>query len=478
MQQYGIYIDGAWIYENEQPSLIVTNPATGESFAKLPTVSAADVDRAIDAAYAAMPAWSKMPAKDRAAYLKAAAALMHERKDMLAELLTREQGKPLAEAKGEVSIAADYLEWNAEEAKRIYGEMIPASFTNKRLLAMRQPVGVVASITPWNFPISMITRKIGPAIAAGCTVVIKPASATPLSAVAMMQIFEEVGIPRGVVNLVAGSASMIAKQFLSNTKIRKISFTGSTEVGQTLMRGAADDVKKLSLELGGHAPVIVFDDADLNKAVDGVIASKFRNAGQTCICANRLYVQKGIYDQFVTALSAKVGQLKVGYGLEPGTEIGPLIDAEAKNRMQLQVADAIDRGGKVLTGGFALDLSGLEGNFFAPTLLANIPTDARVATEETFGPLLGVWSFETEEEVLALANNTPYGLASYFFAQNVGRIFRIAEGLEYGIVGVNDPVPTTVQAPFGGVKHSGLGREGGHQGIEEYVEWKYVSIGI
>ena len=473
--QENLYIGGQWIGNGLQ-QLDVTNPANGELVGTVPLATRTEVQQAIDSAYRAFPTWAELPARTRADLLKGVAARMLERIDELARLMTIEQGKPLAEAKGEIRISADYFEWNAEEAKRIYGETIPASTSNKRLLAIRQPVGVCAAITPWNFPSSMIARKIGPALAAGCTVIVKPASATPLSALAIAHIFDEIGVPPGVMNVLLGSSSMVADEFLASPKIRKISFTGSTEIGQQLMQRAAHDLKRVSLELGGHAPFIVLDDADIEQAIAGVIGSKFRNAGQTCICTNRLYVQRGIYDQFSQKLAERVAQLHVGNGLEPSTEVGPMIDASAVTKVEQHVNDAVQRGGRVLAGGAREHSQG--SNFYQPTLVADTPDDALVAHEETFGPLLPMWAFDSDEEVIERANNTPYGLAAYIYGRDYARLIHAYEQLQYGIIGVNDSVPTVPQAPFGGVKHSGFGREGGHQGMDEYLDWKFVSIGL
>ncbi len=477
MSEYALYVGGEWMTtENLLP---VTNPATGETIAHVSQAGVNETRLAIESASHAFVIWSAMPARERAQLLNKVADEIRVRADYLGEILTAEQGKPLREAKAEIMMSADYFEWNAEEAKRIYGQTIPASSNSKRLLAIRQPVGVVAAITPWNFPASMIARKVSPALAAGCTVVIKPASSTPLSALEMGRVFDAVGLPKGVVNIVVGPAGPIADEILSNPRVRKVSFTGSTEVGQRLMVGAAQDLKKISLELGGHAPFIVMADADLDFAVQGVIASKYRNAGQTCICANRLYVEDAIYDEFANRLAAKIRALTVGLGTDPTVDVGPMIDEGALNKVSRQVDDSVARGGVVLTGGKPLSVAGAErGWFYAPTLVANVPHDALVAREETFGPLLGMWKFSTDEEVIAWANDTPYGLAAYFYGRDMGRIVRMYEKLEYGIIGVNDPVPTVVQAPFGGVKHSGFGREGGHQGLDDYLDWKFVSIGL
>ncbi|WP_326492562.1 NAD-dependent succinate-semialdehyde dehydrogenase [Alicyclobacillus dauci] len=473
-KNYGLYVGGHKVKELPQ-WITVINPATLEPVGRIPEGNESIVNAAIDAATKAFPEWAATPAKERARLLKAAAQRMMEDIERIARILTSEQGKPLVEARGEVTIAADYLEWSGEEAKRIYGEIIPASTRRKRLQVIRQPVGVVGAITPWNFPASMVTRKIGPALAAGCTVVLKPASATPLTAAALFDIFHEVGFPPGTVNLVTGNARMIANQFLNNQAVRKVSFTGSTQVGRSLITGAAGQIKKLSLELGGHAPFLVFDDADVDKAVEGVIASKYRNAGQTCICANRLYVQSGIADVFEDKLIAAVRSLRVGNGLEPDIEVGPLIDEASRNHVVRQVEDAIARGGRVVAGGSVPSID-LPGAFYTPTLIANVPDDALLTKEETFGPLIGIRRFDTEEEALRLANDTEYGLAAYAYTKDFGRITRVSEALEYGIVGINDPVPTVVQAPFGGVKESGWGREGGWQGMDAYLETKFVSI--
>ncbi len=477
MKREQLYVGGRWI-ANGLEYLDVTNPANGEQIGHVPMATRAVVQDAIHAAYAAFPSWSALPARARADLLKGVAARMREYSDELARLMTLEQGKPLAEAKGEINISADYFEWNAEEAKRVYGETIPAATANKRLLALRQPVGVCAAITPWNFPSSMIARKIAPALAAGCTVIVKPASATPFSALAIAHIFDELGAAPGVLNILVGPSALVAEEFIASPEVRKISFTGSTEIGQSLMQQAARDLKRISLELGGHAPFLVFDDADIDQAVAGVIASKFRNAGQTCICTNRLYVQRGIYAAFADKLAQRVAQLRVGNGLDASTDIGPMIDAQALSKVERHVTDAVERGGRVLVGGTRAHSGNHAGNFYQPTLVADAPPDALVAHEETFGPLLPLWAFETEDEAIALANSTPYGLAAYLYARDYARIIRVYEGLQFGVIGVNDAVPTVAQAPFGGMKHSGFGREGGHQGMDEYLDWKFVSIGL
>ena len=474
--EYGLYINGDWVRTPQ--TITIDNPAIGSPVASVGVADDVEVRRAIEAASQSLKEWSAMPAKDRAIYLRAIADRIREENKRLADILTAEQGKPLAEAKAEVLIAADYFEWNSEEAKRVYGEMIPASTSQKRLLALRQPVGVAAAITPWNFPSSMIARKVSPALAAGCTVVIKPSSLTPLSALEMARIFDEVGLPMGVANVVVGPAEQVAEEILSNPLVRKISFTGSTEVGKNLMAKASRDLKRISLELGGHAPFIVLDDADLDQAAAGVIASKFRNAGQTCICANRLYVQAGVYREFAEKLTERVKALQVGKGTDPGVDVGPMINAAALEKVDHQVRDALKRGGCVLVGGESVAVPDANGYFYAPTLVADLSHDALLAQEETFGPLLGMWSFSTDEEAIHLANATPYGLSAYFYGRDMIRIVRMYEDLQYGIIGINDPVPTVVQAPFGGMKHSGFGREGGHQGLDEYLEWKFVSVGM
>lgn len=471
---YSLYVNGHKV-ESAENWVTVTNPATLETVGRIPEADEKLVADAIDAASRAFPAWGSTPAKDRANLLKAAAAAVMTDIDRLAHILTLEQGKPLSEARGELAMAADYLEWSGEEAKRTYGELIPASTRGKRLQVIRQPVGVVGAITPWNFPASMVTRKIAPALAAGCTVVLKPAKATPLTAAALFEIFDRVGFPPGTVNLVVGSARMIGAQFLSHRAVRKISFTGSTEVGRSLVQGAASQIKKLSLELGGHAPFLVFDDADLDEAVNGVVVSKYRNAGQTCICANRLYVQKSIAAEFEQRLAHAVSALRIGNGLEEGVEVGPMIDESSRRHVIQQLDDAVSRGARIVAGG-SIPKTGLPGTFYAPTLVTGVSDDALLSRTETFGPLIGIREFETEDEALQLANDTPYGLAAYAYTNDFGRVTRVSEGLEYGIVGINDPLPTVVQAPFGGMKESGWGREGGWQGVDAFLESKFVSV--
>ncbi|MBU6437965.1 MAG: NAD-dependent succinate-semialdehyde dehydrogenase, partial [Betaproteobacteria bacterium] len=453
----------------------VTDPATGLYLASVANLGPAHAQQAIDAAHAALPGWRSKTAKERHALLMKWFTLLVAHTDDLARIMTAEQGKPLAEAKGEVAYGASFVEWFAEEAKRVNGETLPQYDNNKRLLVIKQPIGVCAAITPWNFPIAMITRKVAPAIAAGCTVVIKPAEQTPLSALAAAELALRAGIPAGVINvLCADSANSIAigKVLCASDVVRHLSFTGSTEVGRILMQQSAPTIKKLSLELGGNAPFIAFDDCDLDSAVDGAMASKYRNAGQTCVCANRMYVQEGIYDAFVAKLAEKAKTIKVGNGFESGVNQGPLIDEQAIRKVEQHVADAVKKGATVMTGG-----KKLEGQFFEPTVLANVSTDMLVAREETFGPVAPVFKFKTEAEVIAMANATEFGLASYFFSRDIGRIFRVAEALEYGMVGINTGLISTEHVPFGGVKQSGLGREGSRHGIEEYVEMKYLCLG-
>jgi succinate-semialdehyde dehydrogenase/glutarate-semialdehyde dehydrogenase len=474
-----LYVNGEWMAAKSDKWINVENPATGQIVGKVPSADALETRFAVAAAKAAFPLWAALPAKERAGYLMAAGQKLMERREELAALLTSEQGKPLAEALGEITMSADYLFWNAEEAKRIYGETIPASASNKRLFAIRQPVGVCAAITPWNFPAMMITRKIAPALAAGCTVVVKPASYTPLTAIAIMEVFHEAGIPKGVVNLVTGSAKDISGEFMSNRAVRKISFTGSTDVGKLLMRGAADQVKKVSLELGGHAPFIIFADADLDAAVQGVMNSKFRNAGQMCVCTNRLYVERSVADEVTAKLAQAAAALKVGNGLEAGVDVGPVINRDAVDKIQAQVDDAVAKGAQVLYGGCAIgEGDRAAGTFYQPTILSHVSEDALIRTEETFGPVLPIWIFDEEQEVIQKANDSDYGLTAYFYTRDLSRAVRVSEALEFGIVGVNDVGIGAVQAPFGGLKESGFGREGGYYGVEEYLEIKYISLQI
>jgi succinate-semialdehyde dehydrogenase/glutarate-semialdehyde dehydrogenase len=473
-----MYIGGEWKEAISGQRREVRNPATGETVGSVPVCGREDVAAAIDAAHAAFRPWADLTAQERSEPLRRAFEILVERKDEIARIMTLEQGKPLAEAKGEVLFAAEFLRWYSEEAKRVYGETIPASAPHKRILVIRQPVGVVGAITPWNFPVSMLTRKIAPALAAGCTVVLKPADYTPLSAVALFRVLEEAGFPPGVVNLVTGKGSVVGAEFLENPKLGKITFTGSTEVGKRLIEGSAKYVKRVSMELGGHAPFIVFEDADLEQAVDACIASKFRNAGQTCICANRIYVQDTIMDRFAAMLAGKVKALKVGNGMEPGVDIGPLIDWEALEKVEHQVQDALSKGAKLEAGGRRYVREGLNGAFYEPTVLSHVDESMDICSVETFGPVAPLIAFRTEEEAIAKANASEYGLASYVFTRDLGRAFRVSERLEYGIVGVNDPLPSVAQAPFGGWKESGLGREGGRHGLEAFLEIKYISLGL
>ncbi len=453
----------------------VADPATGLKLADVALLGAAETEAAIAAAARAWPVWRAKTAKERAAVLMKWFALLHQHADDLARIMTAEQGKPLAEARGEVIYGASFIDWFAEEAKRLYGETIPTTDNNKRYLVIKQPIGVCAAITPWNFPIAMITRKVAPALAAGCTVVIKPAEATPLSALAVTELAQRAGMPAGVLNVVTSDAEgsiAVGKVLCASDAVRHLSFTGSTEVGRILAAQCAPTIKKLSLELGGNAPFIVFDDADLDSAVEGAMVSKYRNAGQTCVCANRFYVQSGVYDRFVDKLAAKAQTIKVGNGFEAGISQGPMIDEQAITKVESHVADALAKGAKVVVGGTR------EGErFYTPPVLSGVTSDMLCAREETFGPVAPVFRFETEDEVVALANNTEFGLASYFYSRDVGRIFRVGEALEYGMVGINTGLISTAEVPFGGVKQSGLGREGAHQGMDDYVELKYLCLG-
>ncbi|MGZ0897656.1 NADP-dependent succinate-semialdehyde dehydrogenase [Pseudomonas putida] len=467
------YINGEWLDADNGQTIKVTNPATGEVIGTVPKMGTAETRRAIEAADKALPAWRALTAKERSAKLRRWFELMIENQDDLARLMTTEQGKPLAEAKGEIAYAASFIEWFAEEAKRIYGDTIPGHQPDKRLIVIKQPIGVTAAITPWNFPAAMITRKAGPALAAGCTMVLKPASQTPYSALALVELAHRAGIPAGVLSVVTGSAGEVGGELTGNSLVRKLSFTGSTEIGRQLMEECAKDIKKVSLELGGNAPFIVFDDADLDKAVEGAIISKYRNNGQTCVCANRIYVQDGVYDAFAEKLAAAVSKLKIGNGLEEGTTTGPLIDGKAVAKVQEHIEDAVSKGAKVLSGGKLI-----EGNFFEPTILVDVPKTAAVAKEETFGPLAPLFRFKDEAEVIAMSNDTEFGLASYFYARDMSRVFRVAEALEYGMVGINTGLISNEVAPFGGIKASGLGREGSKYGIEDYLEIKYLCISV
>ena len=468
-----MFIDGEWT-GTELPTFDVINPANGEVIAAVPNGGKEEAKKAVDAAYNAFLSWSKKTAGERSALLYKWHQLIDEHKEEIGEIMTREQGKPLKEAIGEVDYANSFISWYAEEGKRIYGETIPASHENKRILVLKQPVGVVAAITPWNFPAAMITRKVAPALAAGCTVVVKPAEQTPLTAFKLAELAEKAGIPKGVLNIITGNPQEIGETWLADERVRKITFTGSTEVGKILMRGAADTVKKVSLELGGQAPFIVLDDANIEKAVAGAIASKFRNAGQTCVCANRIYVHEKIVESFTQKMAEAVQQLKMGNGLDQGVEIGPLIDENAVKKVERHIEDAVEKGGKVVIGGKKADQ--YKGFFFEPTVITNVTDEMLCMNEETFGPLAPITTFQNIEEVIQRANDTPYGLAAYVFTENISKAIQITEQLEYGIVGLNDGLPSVAQAPFGGFKQSGLGREGGHHGMEEFLETKFVSI--
>jgi succinate-semialdehyde dehydrogenase/glutarate-semialdehyde dehydrogenase len=468
------YVNGAWIDAPDGATTEVTNPANGRVLARVPALDAAGTRAAIEAAEAALPEWRSRTARERAVILRRWYELLLEHREDLARLMTAEQGKPRAEAEGEIAYAAAFLEWFAEEGRRVYGETIPAHRADTRLLVLRQPVGVVATITPWNFPAAMITRKVGPALAAGCTVVSKPAEQTPLSALALAELGERAGLPAGVFNVVTGDAREIGAELTGNPAVRKLSFTGSTEVGKILIAQCAETVKKVSMELGGNAPFIVFDDADLEAAVEGAIASKFRNTGQTCVCANRILVQDGIHDAFAARLAEEVGKLVVGDGLLGDTHQGPLIDQDALNKVEAHISDALDRGARLVTGGRR---HALGGTFFQPTVLTGMTASMCIAREETFGPVAPLFRFHSEEEAIHLANDTPFGLAAYFYTRDLRRSWRIAEALEYGIVGLNTGIISTEVAPFGGVKESGIGREGSRHGIEEYLEMKYLAIG-
>ncbi len=468
------YVAGQWSDADGGGTIAVNNPATDGVLGTVPKMGSAETRRAIDAASAAYPAWRAKTGKERAAILRRWFELMMENQDDLGVLMTAEQGKPLSEAKGEIAYAASFIEWFGEEAKRIYGDTIPSHAADKRILVLKEPIGVTAAITPWNFPAAMITRKAGAALAAGCPMVIKPASQTPFSALALAELGERAGIPAGVLSVITGSATEIGGEMTGNPVVRKLSFTGSTEIGKKLMTQCAGTMKKLSLELGGNAPFIVFDDADLEAAVEGAMASKYRNTGQTCVCANRILVQDGVYDQFAEMLGEAVAKLRVGNGLEGETEQGPLIDMAAVEKVEEHVADALGKGARLVMGGAR---HALGGTFYEPTVLADVTPAMLVSKEETFGPLAPLYRFKTDDEALAMANDTEFGLASYFYSRDIGRIWRISEGLEYGIVGINTGLISTEVAPFGGIKESGLGREGSKYGIEDYLEIKYLCVG-
>ncbi|MBU8546081.1 MULTISPECIES: NADP-dependent succinate-semialdehyde dehydrogenase [Roseomonadaceae] len=467
-------INGQWVQADSGKTIAVRNPATGEVIGQVPAMGVAETRRAIEAAQAAFAGWRAMLAKDRAAILRKLNDLMLANTDDLAAIMTAEQGKPLAEAKGEIAYAASFIEWFAEEAKRIYGDTVPQNAKGRRILVLKEPIGVFAAITPWNFPAAMITRKAGPGWAAGCTGVIRPASQTPFSALALAVLAERAGMPPGVCNIITGPATETGGELTSHPAVRKLSFTGSTEVGRKLLAQCAPTIKKTSMELGGNAPFIVFDDADLDAAVQGAMASKYRNTGQTCVCANRILVQDGVYDAFAQKLKAAVEGLKVGDGMEPGVTQGPLINADAVAKVEEHIADATAKGASILTGG---KRHARGGNFFQPTILTDVPPGAMVFREETFGPVAPLFRFKTEEEAVALANDSEFGLAAYFYARDIGRIFRVAEAIEAGIIGINEGIISTEVAPFGGVKQSGLGREGSKYGIEDYLEIKYLALG-
>ena len=467
------YIDGQWVDADDGATLAVTNPANDSVIGTVPKLGAAETARAIDAAQEAFKSWRQLPAKQRSACLKTLAQLMLDNAEDLAKLMTIEQGKPLVESRGEVAYAASFFEWFAEEGKRIYGDVIPHQQPDRRIVVIKEPIGVCAAVTPWNFPSAMITRKAGPALAAGCTIVIKPASSTPYSALALCELAERAGIPAGVVNVVTGASSEIGQELTANEKVRKLSFTGSTAIGKVLMRQCADTIKKVSLELGGNAPFIVFDDADIDAAVTGAMQSKYRNAGQTCVCANRILVHESVYDEFAEKLALAVEQMQVGDGLEDGTEVGPLIDVAAVEKVEAHISDAVAKGAQVAVGG---SRHSLGGTYFQPTVIQHVDTDMAVATEETFGPLAPLFKFSSESEAIEMANATEFGLAAYLYCRDIGRVWRLSEALEYGIVGINTGIISTEVAPFGGMKESGIGREGSKYGIDDYVEIKYLCM--
>jgi len=478
-QVKGMYINGEWVYAESGETMEVINPATSESVGVVAYGDDRDTAKAVEAAHAAFKSWSRLTGRERAKYLYNLSELVRKNRDELAALMSAEMGKPLGEAKFEVLGVVDNFVWYAEEAKRIYGETIPSSFGNKRLMAIKQPVGIVAAITPWNFPLNMAARKIAPALAAGCTVLLKPAMKTPLSAIRLFELIEEAGFPKGVVNLVLGKASKIGQEIIDNPKVAKITFTGSTEIGKQLMEGAAKQVKRISMELGGHAPFIVFEDADLDAAVSGLFESKYRNTGQMCICTNRLYVHESVVDAFTQKLVDRLQNTKVGDGRVKGVEIGPLVDEAALNSVMEHIQDAQAKGGTIVFGGNRLtedDYS--KGFFLEPTVITNVTQDMKITYEETFGPVVPIIPFNGEAEVVEMANDTVYGLAAYFYTRDNSRCFRVAEALEYGIVGINDGSPTQTQAPFGGLKESGIGREGGHYALEGFLETKFLSFGV
>jgi len=468
------YVNGCWLVADSGQTISVINPATGQVIGAIPRMGTMETRRAIEAANGAWPAWRAKTAKERSTILRRWFELMLENQEDLAIIMTAEQGKPLAESRGEIAYAASFIEWFAEEGKRLYGETIPGHTRDKRIVVIKEPIGVCAAITPWNFPAAMITRKAGPALAAGCTMVVKPATATPFSALALAELGERAGIPAGVFSVITGSSSEIGTEMTSNPLVRKLTFTGSTEIGKQLTAQCSATMKKVSMELGGNAPFIVFNDADLDAAVDGAIASKYRNTGQTCVCTNRLLVQSGVYDLFAEKLAAAVKQLRVGDGLEGDVQQGPLIDEAAVLKVEEHISDAVTKGARIVLGGKRHELG---GTFFQPTILCDVTPKMLVAKEETFGPLAPVFKFETDEEAIQMANDTEFGLASYFYTRDIGRVWRVAEALEYGMVGINTGLISTEIAPFGGVKESGIGREGSKYGIEEFVEIKYLCMG-
>ncbi len=480
MKGHRLYIDGEWVLSDSEAFFDVVNPSTGLVIGRMSKAGADETKRAIDAAAEAYKKWSVTPPNERGAILRRAYELLMENKREIAEAMTLEQGKPLKEAEGEVAYAASFFEWYAEEAKRIYGETIPSWYMNKRIMVLRQPIGVVAAITPWNFPAAMVTRKIAPALAAGCTVVLKPATQTPITAVRIMALLEQAGLPKGVVNLVAGPANDIGEALMKDTRVKKLTFTGSTEVGKLLMQQAASTVKKVSLELGGHAPMVVFEDADLDKAVEGAIATKLRNCGQTCISTNRFYIQESISQEFIKRLAERLKTMKLGDGFEEDTDIGPLIDNKSYLKVKHHIEDALKKGAVLEYGGGLKHVGATEngGYFIEPTIISGICKDMIISTEETFGPVIPILTFKTEEEVILAANDTNYGLAAYLFTESLARSMRVSEALEFGIIGVNDGRPSTAQAPFGGMKESGIGREGGKYGLEEFLETKFISMAL
>lgn len=472
-----LYINGEWKSSNKNKSITVYNPATLEKFGTVAYGGKEEAEEAIQAASAAFQNWKKTSAVEKSQYLRKIADCLRDREEELAVTITKEMGKPLKESLGEVKLAISYMDWYAEEAKRIYGETIPASSRDKRILVLQEPVGVTGAITPWNFPAAMVTRKIAPALAAGCPVILKPASATPLTAVKIFEAIHQAGLPKGVANLIIGPSNEIAQTLLDSKQVRKLTFTGSTAVGKKLMRDASNTVKKVSMELGGHAPFIVFEDADLEKAAEAAVASKFRNAGQTCVCTNRIYVQKEAAEEFTRLFAEKVNRLQIGNGMDDDTDIGPLINEESLDKVVEHVEDAKEKGGVVICGGSLADMNA-KGVFYQPTVIQHANESMKIAREETFGPVVPIFTFETEEEAIERANHPEYGLASYCFTSDLNRAFRVMESLEYGIIGINDAMPTTAQAPFGGMKESGVGREGGKYGLMEYLEEKFVSLNI